>query len=1600
MQFKKLLSLLMAGLLIFSNTPVVYAKEPAEQLQKTNEKLAFTKDDVIDWRYSTSERGLYSTPLTQEYKCRIYQGETPAEVLSMYKDKSLDMPDIKTFFDTSFFRGISEKFIINMYKRGVSFDDLESVMMEYLSDLNKQTSPMWTWLKNYVNDNFPLKSSAYSISSGTSYSEPESTGSASSGPNNTSYTLIGHYASSYLQNDSAGWTYDSNLYINGGMAFCAQPGRDFDNGKNYSVDTDPSVPYYVDEAIGYWESHRNNQGHRLAQLWIWAEGDQDYFETIVKENNTKLGTSLPTSVDFSDYSASGKIYYYYPTGEISHWQAVWSMTEPNGVKTWRQKAWAWAKGTNKKTPMFQQSIVLKKIATIGAFPLNNAVFKIEIIGYNGAGYNSFSSPSVQNEITGTDGTIACDFGYFVLGEIQSSEQSSTNSLHTVSIEWEDGEMDEDDVLGELLSEANAKKTDAINEVKGKIDADLVNKETEAISNASITYRVTEISSPDGFNNTFGSRDITIKGSGTGTNGAGNLGNITNEPWKAKISIAKVDSVYNKNITANATFTLYEYNGANYVVSPNFAVTRLTDGTYSVKCINPAYTATDGWLYYTTTNQGRFYIEETTAPSGFHGDYEDLEAKNKHKHYITLTKEIDGQTLYLTSNINDFVTESGTFANVPTTGTLKFYKKDADADAHVEHGDASLDGAVYDIYVKEDIKSSYDNNVLATFKGSIFRDGEWIEETTNCAKDALIASGVIANGSFIISELPIGQYYVKERVKKTTNAGDISYAPGYLVDNNIYEFEIKYYDEYASVEIVTSPEDLANYPGEYYIDEDTVYHVTGQNVISHDQVIKSSMVLTKLTKSTIDKESRVLPGAGFTLYRIAELSKADSFTKDSDGKWDINSVIEAYKTNDGFDFSNEPVAKRYYKDGEETKYETFPETFSNEDGIMEIKDIPYGQYVCVETTVPENVLAVEPFLVDINEDSKPALKMRYLTDNAFEADIKILKTDAETGKEVLVRDTEFEIYDSNGEKVSLTDKFIGLIPVKVDTFKTNEYGIIHLPQPLPVGDYTIREVQAPEGYYNRSIVDGYAYELKIDPAMIYNEADDIVKTEDVIIKINKFENHETLGVLQLQKTGDVIVGYNDETGFILENLNIPGASFEVKATEDINAPDKQTAWYKKGDVVANINIGGESTYNLPDAAKYDFMSVSESDNVVSLTLPLGKYTVTETSPPHGYVLKDESKTVEFKWTTQEEKTVLQKLEINNERVKSDIQLHKSDTDDESISVKGAKYGLFAAENIASADGELLVSSDQKLAEGITDDDGIIIFDLPLPEGKYYIKEMEAPQGYLINPDKLSVDFSISDIHLATARMSIETSDRKAGIFVKKIDAKDRIIEGTKLAITDEGGNVLKEWISSADGDTITSLPFDTKLYLKEVTPASGYVSAEPIEFMVVQTEDDCKLVSPQDTSKPKQLVMTDDYTKLQISKKDIATSEELEGATLSVKNASGKTLYTWKSGSDGKDENGKIKPHLIEYLPIGKYTLVEQQAPEGYAVAEAISFEITDTGKVQSCVMLDNYDLPKGGGGEEFGWIKTGDVFIGLLVVLLFTSGSVIVAVIVYRKRIE
>lgn len=620
-----------------------------------------------------------------------------------------------------------------------------------------------------------------------------------------------------------------------------------------------------------------------------------------------------------------------------------------------------------------------------------------------------------------------------------------------------------------------------------------------------------------------------------------------------------------------------------------------------------------------------------------------------------------------------------------------------------------------------------------------------------------------------------------------------------------------------------------------------------------------------------------------------------------------------------------------------------EMFTNDDGIFRVQGLPYGQYLVVETTVPKDVFQADPFIVTVDKDapqshfSKPKGSTTTGSDSnmtfnvlneELEAYLQLVKVDTETGKAVKLADSAFSIYyldehgnyqrnaDGSPRLVEMPDPASGNAREKTTVFYTDKNGELKTPEKLPLGRYRIVELTGPSGFYNEwadtSFYRGdtfagdgtYYVDFEITSNRVYqvdgNASDDM----DDMIVLENYYNHETLGSLTIRKRGEVLTGY-DSGRFEYETQPLAGAVFEVRAKGNIATADRQgTLWYEDGDLVATVTTGAEGQIDSAEfgptrtTPTYDFLTVTHDGKAgeVSVTLPLGTYSIKEVTAPYGYTLNEQEYTVTLEWADQTVEVVLphqieragsattygqtdaetasdiekesRVLGYTNARVRSTpdepghigIGVFKKDADTLKY-LAGAKYSLYTADDIYSREGELLVEADALLAESApTDENGFATFDCDIPirgkqyaagvtepengvwsaeynSGDYYIVEKQPPTGYLLDPEPVPVSFTYAGQKVLWQQVDGGNSNKPTVVKVSKRDfSSDKELPGTTLEVRDSTGALVEKWVSTDKPHELHGLALNKPYTLTETLPAQGYLVAESIVFKLQQAKD--------------------------------------------------------------------------------------------------------------------------------------------------------------------
>lgn len=418
---------------------------------------------------------------------------------------------------------------------------------------------------------------------------------------------------------------------------------------------------------------------------------------------------------------------------------------------------------------------------------------------------------------------------------------------------------------------------------------------------------------------------------------------------------------------------------------------------------------------------------------------------------------------------------------------------------------------------------------------------------------------------------------------------------------------------------------------------------------------------------------------------------------------------------------------------------------DEYGFAETKDLPYGTYTVHQTKGWNGTEFIADFYVFISENNKT---YKYLINNAsLESYVKIVKVDSETGKQIPYAGAEFQIYDSNGNKVTMKYTYPNV--TEIDTFYTNSDGYLITPETLPYGKgYSVVEVQAPYGYL-------------LDSTPVYFDITSENTSEENGVTIVKTEKKNTpqKGTITVEKTGEIFSnvtaiggGYTDENGndIALTTIYQPeysvsglsGAVFEIYADEDITTPDG-TVRAKKDELVATLKTNTKGT-------------------AISKQLYLGKYRVVEKTAPNGFVLNRTINHIELTYSGQNEKVTNTSTSFTNDRQNVVIDLTKILEQDEKFNIGNndeilnVSFGLYADEDLKAANGTVIPKNG--LIEIITcDEKGKATFTTDLPIGSYYVKEISTDNHYILSEKKYPVVFEYAGQDTATVHISVNDGE---------------------------------------------------------------------------------------------------------------------------------------------------------------------------------------------------------------------------------------------------
>lgn len=669
----------------------------------------------------------------------------------------------------------------------------------------------------------------------------------------------------------------------------------------------------------------------------------------------------------------------------------------------------------------------------------------------------------------------------------------------------------------------------------------------------------------------------------------------------------------------------------------------------------------------------------------------------------------------------------------------------------------------------------------------------------------------------------------------------------------------------------------------------------RNTVSKEDVIKQPFQLIKAADN--DKtDADLLKGAGFSAYLISSLTVKD------DGSYDFTNATPIVLTEDGK-----------------------TEMFTDERGYACSIPIPYGRYIVRETTTPHNFMPVDDFIVTVTENSSTPQVWRVLLDDEFKAKLKIVKQDDETKQPVLLANTEFKVYDLDAKKyVEQVTTYPNTVVHK--SYFTDENGYLILPESLKCGNYRIEEVSAPDGYTQNT----QYVEIKVDKNTAY-QMDSV--SGDAIITVT-YENHPVKGKLVIHKSGETLKSFKKD--FVYEETSLEGAEFEIYAAEDIFTPDHQV------DEQGNRHV----IYAKDTLVKT--VTTNKNGEAVIKDLPLGKYRVKETKATSGFVLNPDSQEVSFIYKDQNTPEIEEKLEFSNERQKVELSVEKQDAET-GKALKGATFGLYNKEAISSGD-KVIVKADTLLQEITSNEKGKAAFTLDLPLGRYYLKELQAPAGYVSSDEILEFDATYQGQDVKTIKLKSVKKNQPTTVEVTKADITTGTeLDGASMSVLDKDGNVIDSWTSVKDSPhVIKRLQVGKTYILREELAPYGYLRATDVEFTISDTAEVQKVKMEDEVPVARLLVnkkgeFLDSVSLLDNAKGMIEhlfnyVTGNLTDVTFNVyaaeaiRAADGVSADYYAAdelvGSITTDGNGIAQ---MDNLPLGRYYIVEKETSHGYVL---------------------------------------------------------------------
>lgn len=602
--------------------------------------------------------------------------------------------------------------------------------------------------------------------------------------------------------------------------------------------------------------------------------------------------------------------------------------------------------------------------------------------------------------------------------------------------------------------------------------------------------------------------------------------------------------------------------------------------------------------------------------------------------------------------------------------------------------------------------------------------------------------------------------------------------------------------------------------------------------------------------------------------------------------------------------------------------------TDENGYAKTKALPYGVYVLEQIKGAPGYELKGPILFEIDgtEDilNPPPLT---LSDRPIRYRLRLIKTDSETGKAVTLSGVSFKLRDETGEFVTQTVSYPTL--QETDTFVTDETGSVTLPETLTWGLYFVEEVTAPKGYLIRE---------EALPVFVGQDGDAPGETYQIDVEV---PNEPVKGRILLEKKGPRLTGFevtadaygNEAHRPVYEERYLAGAVFELRAAETVTGGDG-TVWFEQGELVETLTTASDGP-------------------AASGLLPLGRYVLVEIHAPEGYALDDTPYEVTLDVSDAYTPVVEVCAELTNEYLPAEITLTKyketmQAMEDEhgvrqtviTVPGEGFVFGLCNASDIPY-DGGVLPAG-MLVASGATDAEGRLVFAGQYPHGEYYVKELQAPEGWKLPAGTFPVSIlpeKAQEDAVIRAGLTVHNEMICTPVTITKTDITGAApVPGALIEVRNSRDEIIYRARTDENGELPDILLMPGQYAFREVLAPDGYALNEAVCIFVVDAQGQVS----GDTE------IRDDWTRFSLRKTDTG-GRVLAGVQFALVDADGNQIMTAET-----DENGLAS---FERIPYGRYTVVETQPLPGYLPAGTVAELTVDGQYVNPDAPLEVVNVP-------------------------------------------